>query len=107
MDTPKTTNTSATENAQPDPNERLVQVFDTKEESEAMVVHGLLESNGIESIVIPLEAPQDILPGVGGTVIRVREEDAETARDIIHAYRTDGDAEGGEAETEASGGSAA
>jgi len=71
----------------PDPNEKLVRVFDTEQESEAMVVKGLLESAGIESDMTALDAPQDTFPGVGGTVILVREEDAEEARTIIAAYR--------------------
>ena len=33
----------------PDPNEKLVKVFDTERESEALVVQGLLESAGIAS----------------------------------------------------------
>ena len=48
-----------------------------------MVVHGLLESSGIDSDVTSLDAQQDILPGVGGTVILVREEDADEARRVI------------------------
>jgi hypothetical protein len=71
----------------PNPNERLVRVFDTEQESEAMVVRGLLESAGIDSDVTALDAPQDILPGVGGTVILVRQEDAEKARQLIADYR--------------------
>jgi len=71
----------------PNPNEKLVRVFDTEQESEAMVVHGLLESSGIDSDVTSLDAQQDILPGVGGTVILVREEDADEARRIIEEYR--------------------
>jgi hypothetical protein len=71
----------------PNPNEKLVRVLDTEQESEALVVQGLLESAGIESDVTALDAPQDVLPGVGGTVIRVREEDAEQARRVIEEYR--------------------
>ncbi len=67
----------------PDPNKKLVRVFDTEQESEALVVNGLLQSAGIESDITSLDAPQDILPGVGGTVILVREEDAERARALI------------------------
>ena len=75
------------EERRPNPNEKLVRVFDTEQESEAMVVHGLLESSGIESDLTSLDAQQDILPGVGGTVILVREEDAEEARRLIEEYR--------------------
>ena len=71
----------------PNPNEKLVRVFDTDQESEALVVRGLLESAGIECDVTSLEAQQDILPGVGGTIILVREEDAEQAKQVIETYR--------------------
>ncbi len=71
----------------PNPNEKLIRVFDTDQEPEALVVHGLLESAGIESDITALEAPQDILPGVGGTIILVREEDAAQARQLIEDYR--------------------
>lgn len=71
----------------PNPNEKLVRVFDTEQETEAMVVHGLLESSGIDSDVTSLDAQQDILPGVGGTIILVREEDADKARRVIEEYR--------------------
>jgi hypothetical protein len=67
--------------------EELVKVFDTDEESEAMVVRGLLESAGIEAITQNREAPQDILPGVGGVVVLVRPDQAEEARQTIEAYR--------------------
>lgn len=78
----------------PQPNEQLVKVFDTDQESEAMVVQGLLESQGLESLITYLDAPQDVLPGVGGVIVQVREEQAQQARDLIEAYRTD--AAGGE-----------
>ncbi|MDT8071137.1 MAG: DUF2007 domain-containing protein [Terriglobia bacterium] len=77
----------------PQPNERLVKVFDTEQESEALVVRGLLESEGIESLISYLDAPQDVLPGVGGIIVQVREEQAEEARQIMEAYRTDVPAE--------------
>lgn len=78
---------SANSTQRPNPNEKLVRVFDTEQESEAMVVRGLLESAGIDCDVTALDAPQDILPGVGGTVILVREEDANEARRVIEDYR--------------------
>src|SRR4051812_43659326 len=53
----------------PDANEKLEQVFDTADETEALVVRGLLESNGIECMESTLDAPQDVLPGVGGIVL--------------------------------------
>ena len=70
----------------PNPNEKLVRVFDTEQESEAMIVSGLLESEGIDCEVTALDAAQEVLP-IGGTVILVREEDADRAREIIEEYR--------------------
>jgi len=72
----------------PEPLEKLVKVFDTDVESEAMVVRGLLESAGIEAVVSNREAPQDILPGVGGVVILVREEQAAEAEAMIEEFRS-------------------
>ena len=69
------------------PNDELVEVFGSKEESEVLVVRGLLEAAGIECLVTALEAPQDVLPGVGGMVIRVPADRAEEAREIIEEER--------------------
>ena len=77
----------STSGERPNPNEKLVRVFDTEQESEAMVVRGLLESAGIDSDLTSLDAQQDILPGVGGTVILVREKDAAEAQRLIEEYR--------------------
>lgn len=85
---------------QPQPEQDLVQVFDTEQESEAMVVRGLLESNGIEVYQVGLDAPQDVLPGVGGIVLRVPAEQAEEALEMIEEYRIAGDAEAGELNSE-------
>jgi hypothetical protein len=65
----------------------LVKVFDTEQESEAMVVQGLLESAGIESIIASLDAPQDVLPGVGGVIVQVRPDQADEARKLIQDSR--------------------
>ncbi len=86
---------------QPSMNEELIAVFDTDQESEAMVVRGLLESAGIEAIITAYDAPQDVLPGVGGVVVRVNPEDAEQARLLIEEYRNTGAAEEGELNSEA------
>lgn len=67
----------------PDPDEQLVRVFESEEETEAMVVKGLLESAGIDSDLAPLSLTQANFPSMGGTIILVREEDAETARRVI------------------------
>jgi hypothetical protein len=71
----------------PDPNEKLVKVFDAERESEALVVSGLLEANGIENDVTSTDAAQNMYPGVGGSVILVREDQAEEARKVIETYR--------------------
>jgi hypothetical protein len=71
----------------PDPDENLVKIFDTEQESEAMVVKGLLESSGIDSDMTALSAPQDTFPGVGGTIILVREEDAARANQVIAEFQ--------------------
>jgi hypothetical protein len=70
------------------PEEReLVSIFDTQQETEAMVIQGLLDSAGIESLITALDSPQDVLPGVGGVVVRVAPEDAAEARRVIEEYR--------------------
>jgi len=65
----------------------LVDVFDTQQESEAQVVHGLLTSASIESVVASLEATQGVWPGVGGVVVRVNAEQADEARKLIEEYK--------------------
>jgi hypothetical protein len=72
---------------QPEPNEKLVKVFDTEQENEAIVVQGLLESAGIESDLKSIDAVQESFPGVGGTVIIVREQDEAEAKRIIETRR--------------------
>ena len=73
--------------AQGNPTEKLTKVFDTKEESEAMVVYGLLESSGINGVLTSQEASEEVLPGVGHMEILVPDELAEEARQVIAAYR--------------------
>jgi len=79
----------------PQANEKLVKIFDTEDESEAMVVRGLLETAGIDAISRAEEAT-DVFP-VGGIALLVREEQAEEARETIETYRnspvTDADEE--------------
>jgi hypothetical protein len=67
----------------PDPNEKLVKIFDSEQESEAMVVKGLLDSAGIDSDLKSGNLVQEAFPGLGGMLILVREEDAERARNLI------------------------
>lgn len=73
-----------------EPNEALIDIFETEQESEAMVVQSLLESAGIEVLVTNYAAPQDVLPGVGGVALRVREDQAEEARAILAEYQNKG-----------------
>ena len=72
---------------QSDPERELVEVYDTQQESEALVIQGLLDSAGIESVITGLDTPQDVLPGVGGVIVRVAPEDADEARRVIEEYR--------------------
>jgi len=65
----------------------LVTVFDTEQESEALVVRALLESAGIELQFTSRELQQDVWPGTAGMLIRVRPDQADEARQVIAAYR--------------------
>ncbi len=87
----------------PDPKGKLVKVFDSEQETEVMVVKGLLESADIEAIARNIDNPQDLFP-VGGVELLVRASQAEEARRLIEEYRTGGEeaAEEGEAESEVS-----
>ena len=76
-------NPAAEGQPRPNPNEKLVKVFDSEQEPEALVVKGLLDSAGIDSDLTSASMVQDAFPGLGGMVILVREEDAEEARRVI------------------------
>lgn len=78
---------ATTERSRPDPDEKLVKVFDSEEESEALVVKGLLDSEGIDNDLASASLLQDAFPGLGGMIILVREEDAQKARDLIAEYQ--------------------
>lgn len=78
---------ATTEQPRPDPNEKLVKVFDSEQESEAIVVKGLLDSAGIDSDLTSASFLQEAFPGLGGMIILVREEDAGKARSLIAEYR--------------------
>jgi hypothetical protein len=79
------------EEQRPDPNEKLVKVFDSEQESEAMVVKGLLDSAGIDNDLQSSSLLQDAFPGMGGMIILVREEDEAKARSLIAESRQAGD----------------
>ena len=74
---------SANTERRPDPNEKLVKVFDSELESEAMIVKGLLESAGIDSDLTSASLVQDTFPGLGGMIILVRQADADAAQKLI------------------------
>jgi len=76
-------NATTEERRRPNPNEKLVKVFDSEQESEAMVVKGLLDSANIENDLASASLLQETFPGLGGMIILVREEDAEKARTLI------------------------
>jgi hypothetical protein len=78
---------AAVEERRPDPNEKLVKVFGSEEESEALVVKGLLDSASIENNLASASLLQDAFPGLGGMIIMVREEDAAKALSLIAEYR--------------------
>ena len=77
-------------NQQPDDQE-LETVFEKMEESEAMVVRGLLESAEIDALIVG-ENAENALP-VGGMEVKVPAEDAAEARAIIEDYRANPPAE--------------
>ena len=72
----------------------LVKVFDTEQESEALVVHALLESAGIPSQLTSLNLQQDVYPGLSGMILRVPASQADEARSVIEQYRAHPLAEG-------------
>jgi ribonuclease III len=70
----------------------LAVIFRTQSDVEASIVRGLLEANGVPS-VITSDVPHNIFPltvsGLGEVRISVREDDADEARRIIDAHRTE------------------
>jgi hypothetical protein len=85
-------------NPTPNPDEKLVRVFDTDGETEALVVKGLLDSAGIDAQIRGVDNTQDVLP-IGGTVILVREEDEPAARQLLEDYRRSPEQEAAEEAT--------
>lgn len=78
---------AASAQRQPDPNEKLVKVFDSEQESEALIVKGLLDSAGIDSDLTAASMVQDTFPGLGGMIILVRQEDAPAASRLIAEHQ--------------------
>ncbi len=86
------------------PNQKLETVFDSADDSEAMVVQGLLESAGIESLVISPDAPGEVMVGLGGVALQVPAEQAQEARRLIEEYRAGAASEEASDEPEAATG---
>jgi hypothetical protein len=87
----------------PVPNEKLVSVFESEMDSEALVVKGLLESAGIDADLTSADLVQDAFPGLGGMLILVREEDADAARSLIAEQRREVSADDETAEINVAG----
>jgi hypothetical protein len=73
-----------------DPDATLVEVYETSGDSEAFVIKGLLESDGIWCS-LESDVPHSVFPlevdGLGAVRIMVSEEDAERASTLIASYR--------------------
>lgn len=89
---------------QPEPNEKLEVVFSTSDDSEALVVRGLLASNGIEVNMSTPESPVSVFPvaqgDLGEVQLWVRTEHAEEARRLIEDSERGGPEAAEEAERE-------
>lgn len=72
--------------AEPRPEAEPIPVFSTSQESEALIVQGLLTSAGIESLVSNLGVDQALWPSVAGVAVLVNPSQAEEARKIIEEY---------------------
>jgi ribonuclease-3 len=70
----------------------LVVIFRTQSDVEASIVRGLLEANGVPSVVAS-DVPHNLFPmnvsGLGEVRISVRVADADEARHIIDGHRTE------------------
>ncbi len=86
------------------PNQKLETVFDSADETEAMVVQGLLESAGIESLVTSPDAPGEVMSGLGGVALQVPAEQAVEARRLIEEDRAGAASEEADEEPEAATG---
>lgn len=80
--------------------ERMVVVHTAGSSTEAMVIRGLLESNGIpspstEGTPFPMREPPQ---GMQGVEIMVLESQAQKARELIHDYLDDSEIESSDEE---------
>ena len=86
----------------PEPDEKLEVVFTTNDDSEALVVKGLLEASGFQVAMSTPEAPIGVFPigssDLGQVRLTVRAEQAEEARRVIEASEERGPEAAEEAE---------
>ena len=90
------------ESSAPEPNEELSVVFTTNDDSEALVVKGLLESNGYDVMMSTPEAPVGVFPisssDLGRVRLLIRAELEPEARRMIEDYSRGGPENAEEAE---------
>jgi hypothetical protein len=88
----------------PEPDEELEVVFTTNDDSEALVVKGLLEASGFQVAMSTPEAPIGVFPisssDLGQVRLTVRAEQAEEARRAIEESEEQGPQAAEEAERE-------
>ena len=88
----------------PQPDEQLEVVFTTNDDSEALVVKGLLEASGFQVAMRTPEAPIGVFPisssNLGQVRLSVRAEQAEEARRAIEESEEQGPQAAEEAERE-------
>lgn len=93
---------SAETDVTPEPQEQLEMVFATHDDSEALVVRGLLESSGFEVAMSTPEAPIGVFPisssDLGRVHLLVRAERAAEAHRLIEESQQQGPAAAEEAE---------
>ena len=88
MDSPSSDRPGAGQSSpNPGDDRALVEVYSTESESEAMVIQGLLDSAGIETIMTSDIGAKDVLP-IGSTILKVAADNADEARRIIEDYHS-------------------
>lgn len=77
-----------------DPDASLVEIYSAAGDQEALVIKGLLESDGIWCS-LSSDVPHSVLPldvdGLGAVRIAVSEKDAERARLVISSHKKESD----------------
>ncbi len=82
--------TLSPENADIDPDASLVEIYSAPGDTEALVIKGLLESEGI-MCSLSSDVPHSVLPveidGLGAVRISVANDEAERAAELISSHR--------------------